>query len=203
MCLLGSFAFFTTMGSKLGSDVLAANALMMQLVMFAAYGMDGFAFAAEGLAGQRLGGRDLPGFYLVVRYCSYWCCFTAGIMSLIFVVLHPVLFALLTDIPEVLLIMRQSLVWLVVLPLIAAPSYLLDGVFIGSAETRYMMHSMLVSAALVYIPAWYLTQGWGNSGLWLAFTAFNAARGATLFWYYLRISRNSTWLKTSEPVPRG
>lgn len=193
--LLFSFAFFTAMGNKLGGDYLAANALLLQLLMLAAYGMDGFAFAAEGLAGSRLGARDLSGFYFAVRRCGWWCAVSAGVMSLIFLTLHTALFSLLTDIPGVRQLMSQYYLWLVLLPLVAAPSYLLDGVFIGSTETRYMMTTMLFSVFIVYLPVWYVTREWGNHGLWLAFTAFNAARGISLYRCYRSLSRRHAWLR--------
>ena len=194
LCLLFSFAFFTAMGDKLGSDILAANALLMHLLMFAAFAMDGFAFAAEGLAGTRLGADDLQGFYTAVRRCSRWCAVTAVAISLLLLIFHQPLFSLLTNLSEIRQLLLQYYLWLVLLPLVAAPSYLLDGVFIGSAETRYMMTTMLLSAFLVYLPVWYLTQGWGNHGLWLAFTAFNAARGILLYRCYRQLSRSSAWL---------
>ncbi len=196
MCLLFSFAFFTAMGDKLGSDVLAANALMMQLVLMAAYGMDGFAFAAEALSGNRLGARDLPGFYQAVRYCSFWCGVTALIMSLFFLLFHSQLFALMTSIDPVRELLGEYVPWLILLPLVAAPSYLLDGVFIGSAETRYMMLTMLFSVFLVYLPLWFLTRSLGSHGLWFAFCMFNAARGLSLYLCYRQISRGGRWLST-------
>jgi MATE family multidrug resistance protein len=194
MCLLFSFAFFTAMGEKLGEDVLAANTLMMQLVLMAAYGMDGFAFSAEALAGTRLGARDMPGFYRAVKYCAAWCAATALAMSTLFLLFYPLLFSLLTDIESVTNIMRESVPWLILLPLIAAPSYLLDGVFIGSAETHHMMTTMLFSMAVVYLPLWYLSQGFGNHGLWFAFSAFNMSRGIALYRCYSRLSRGDLWL---------
>ena len=42
---------------------------------------------------------------------------------------------------------------LVLLPLVAAPSYLLDGLFIGAGATRAMMLGMLFSALAIYLPA--------------------------------------------------
>jgi MATE family multidrug resistance protein len=202
MALLFSFAFFTAMGDKLGSDVLAANALLLHLLMLAAYGMDGFAFAAEGLAGTRLGARDLPGFYLTVRRCALWTAVAAGVMSLALYIAHTPLFALLTDIDEIQQLLGRYYLWLVLLPLVAAPSYLLDGVFIGSAETRYMMTTMLLSVLLVYLPVWYLTRDWGNHGLWLAFTAFNGARGIFLYRCYRRLSHSGGWLEQNDGVAR-
>jgi MATE family multidrug resistance protein len=194
LCLLFSFAFFTAMGDKQGSNILAANALMMQLVLMAAYGMDGFAFAAEALAGNKLGARDLAGFYKVVRYCSFWCAVTAICMSLFFLLFHNALFAVMTNIAPLRELLLQYTPWLILLPLVAAPSYLLDGVFIGSAETQDMMTSMLFSVFIVYIPIWFFTQHLGNHGLWFAFCVFNGARGATLYAAYLRKNRQQSWL---------
>lgn len=194
LCLLFSFAFFTAMGDKQGGDILAANALLMQLVLMAAYGMDGFAFAAEALSGNKLGARDLAGFYKVVRYCSFWCGVTAICMSLIFLLFHNSLFAIMTNIAPLRELLLQYTPWLIALPLIAAPSYLLDGVFIGSAETHEMMVSMLFSVFIIYIPVWFLTRHLGNHGLWFAFCVFNGARGATLYVAYLRRSRQQGWL---------
>jgi MATE family multidrug resistance protein len=84
--------------------------------------------------------------------------------------------------------------WLVLLPLVAAPSYLLDGLFIGAGRTRAMMLGMLVSVVAVYLPAWYLSRPLGNHGLWLAFTLFNAARGLTLAIAWVWLSRRGRWL---------
>jgi MATE family multidrug resistance protein len=77
---------------------------------------------------------------------------------------------------------------------VAAPSYLLDGVFIGSAETRYMMTTMLFCLLAVYLPIWFFTRDFGNHGLWLAFSVFNGARGASLYLCYLQISKKGRWL---------
>ncbi len=194
VCLLASFAFFTAAGDKLGPDVLAANALLMQLLLLCAYGLDGFAFAAEGLAGNHLGAGNLEGFYGAVKRCALWCLAGGAVISLCLALFHSPVIGALSDITAVRELMRTHYPWLVALPLVAAPSYLLDGVFIGSAETRYMMITMLFSCLAVYLPLWYLTRGWGNHGLWFAFTAFNAARGISLYLYYRRLSARGAWL---------
>ncbi len=200
VCLLGSFAFFTAMGDKLGSETLAANAILLQLVMLTAYGMDGFAFAAEGIAGTALGAGALDDFYAAVKRCALWCTGAAALMSLALLLLHYPLSLLLTDLPAVREIMQQHSAWLIALPLLAAPSYLLDGVFIGSAETRPMMTTMLFSALCIYLPCWYLTRSWDNHGLWFSFAMFNGARGLSLFVYYLHYSRQRRWLAAA---PQG
>jgi MATE family multidrug resistance protein len=197
LCLLASFAFFTSMGDKLGSNILAANALLLHLMMLAAYGLDGFAFAAEGLTGNALGAKNLKAFQAAVGRCAQWCAVTAVVISITFILCTNLIFPVLTDLPAVRIEMQAVALWLIALPLVAAPSYLLDGVFIGSAETRPMMTTMLLSALAVYLPAWYLTQSWGNHGLWFAFTAFNGARGITLWVVYRQKTHSDSWLVTS------
>jgi MATE family multidrug resistance protein len=194
LCLLFTFAFFTAAGESFGSDTLAANTLMIQLLMMAAYGMDGFAFAVEGLAGHRLGAGDLAGFYAAVKRCTLWTAVSAALVSLALLALETPLVQVLTSINSVRELMREYFPWLIVLPLLAAPSYLLDGIFIGSAETRYMMYTMLLCLLGVFLPLWYLTACWQNHGLWLAFSAFNLARGISLYYCYRRISSRGAWL---------
>lgn len=198
-CLLFSFAFFTSMGDKLGGTALAANTIMLQLLMLAAYSLDGFAYAAEALSGNRIGAGNLPGFYAVVRRCGLWCGLTAVLISASFLLFGPALMSLFTDMEEVQQVIARHHWWLVALPLVAAPSYLLDGVFIGTAQTRQMMLTMLFSTLVIYLPAWYLTRAWGNHGLWFAFTLFNGMRGISLQLCYQHMSHHSRWLEDGKP----
>jgi MATE family multidrug resistance protein len=84
---------------------------------------------------------------------------------------------------------------MVAMPLIAVWSYLLDGVFIGATAIAEMRNSIFIGLA-VYLPLWWLTQGLGNHGLWLAFTTFTAVRSAVLVTYYLRY-RSTRWRDTA------
>ncbi|MEE4659456.1 MAG: MATE family efflux transporter [Halieaceae bacterium] len=194
VCLLFAFAFFTAMSTRLGETTLAANTIMLNLLMFAAFGLDGFAYAAEGLAGNAAGAGDLARFRGAVRACWTWSLATAGLLSVFFFGTGHVIYPVFTDHADVLAMIERHQLWLVMLPLLSAPSYLLDGVFIGTARSRYMMQGMLISLLLVYLPCWYFTRTLGNHGLWLAFTAFNAARGLTLWVYFRRLNRHGGWL---------
>lgn len=197
LTLLFAFALFTASGEKLGPDVVAGNAIMMQFLLFAAFALDGFAYAAEGLAGEALGGGNTARFYRVSHRCALWTGTAALLISALILLGRPFIFPVLTALPAVLEVMQAQGLWLVLLPLVAAPSYLLDGLFIGAGATRAMMITMLLSALGVYLPALYLSQGLGNHGLWLAFTAFNAMRGLSLGLCYLYFSRQHRWLHWS------
>jgi MATE family multidrug resistance protein len=194
ICLLFSFAFFTSMSGRLGNNVLAANTILLNLLVLAAYAMDGFAYAVEALSGHAAGRRNLPEFFAAVRACSLWSVATSALISALYLISYPLLFPLFTDHGEVQVLLLTYRHWLFLMPLVAVASYLLDGVFIGTAMTRYMMHTMLFCLLVVYLPAWYLLQDWGNTGLWLAFTLFNGTRGVTLGACFYYLTRRGLWL---------
>jgi MATE family multidrug resistance protein len=83
---------------------------------------------------------------------------------------------LLTDQKDVLELAIKYSPWLIWLPLVGFSSYWLDGVFIGLQASAQMRNSMLLSALIIFIPVWYMTQSMENHGLWLAFYAFLLAR---------------------------
>ncbi len=196
-CLLFSFAFFTAQSAALGTDMLAANSIMLNLLLFAAYAMDGFAFAVEALTGEAIGAGRLDNFYRAVAACSVWCAGVAFATSGLFMLGEPLLFPLFTNHGGVLATLTTYQAWLVALPLVAAASYLLDGIFIGTATTRPMMITMLFSAFVVYLPSYYLlaAAGWGNHGLWLAFLLFNGTRGLSLGAWYAWYVYRQRWLE--------
>ncbi|HCR98630.1 MAG: MATE family efflux transporter [Halomonas sp.] len=189
--LLFVMAFFTAQGARQGDTVLAANAVLLQFIMLTSYALDGFAHAAESLVGRAFGRRDWQELSLIVRRAAQFSFWTAAGASLGFALGGNQLVALLTGLDEVRTAAALYLPWMVVMPLIAVWSYLLDGVFIGATAVREMRNSIFI-AMLVYLPAWWLTQGLGNHGLWFAFTLFITVRSGVLIGYYRRY-RHSRW----------
>lgn len=199
LALLFAFAYFVAQGENLGVTVVAANAILIQALMFSAFSMDGFAYAAESLTGEALGAGDTQRFHAICRRCGLWVGATGVLISLVLALVHTSVFPLLSGLPEVVSAMLEQRLWLIVMPLLAAPSYFFDGVFIGAGATRAMLLCMVVSTFGVYLPSWYLAAGWGNSGLWLAFALFHIARGASMAAYFVHFSRHRRWLQMLDP----
>ncbi len=72
LALLFAFAFFTRQSAAFGAVVLAANAIHMQFFALAANCLDGFAAAAEQLAGVMIGASNRVGFRRAVRLTFGW-----------------------------------------------------------------------------------------------------------------------------------
>jgi multidrug resistance protein, MATE family len=180
LCLLGSFAWFAHMGARQGDIVLAANALLLNFQTFMAYGLDGFAHAAEALVGAAIGARDRHAFRQAVKVTMLWSAIGAAGFSIVYWIGGEWIIARLTDQDVVRAAAARYLPWAAVLPLASVMGFQLDGVFIGATRTHELMKAMVVSLAVFAVAAWALVGPFGNHGLWLALTVFMVARGVSL-----------------------
>lgn len=195
LCLLGAFGFFTAQAARLGDVILAANALLLSLQSFMAYGLDGLAHAAEALVGRAVGAGDRARFGRTVRIALQWSLAVGVLFSLVYGIFGRGIIALLTDLPRVREATATYLPWMVLSPLISVWPFLYDGVYIGATRAGAMRNAMLVAVFAFYLPAWYLTRPLGNHGLWLAFMIFLAARGLTLMLAYRYIERRDGFVR--------
>ncbi len=186
MALMFTLAFVTAQGARMGNLILAANAVLMQFQNLTAFGLDGFAHAAEALVGKAVGERRREALVRAVRLALKWSLIFAGGFSLAYFLAGPWLIRVLTGLPEVQEATLRYLPWMILSPLVSVWSFLYDGVFVGATRSREMRDIMLVSTFVVFLPAWYLLQGLGNDGLWLAFLLFLASRGIGMHVIYRR-----------------
>lgn len=190
ICVLFAFGFFTAQGARMGDVVLAANALLLNMQSFMAYGLDGLAHAAEALVGRAVGAHDARGFRDAVRATLLWSLGVGMLFAATYGVFGGAIIHLLTNLPRVRDTAHEYLPWMILSPLISVWAFLYDGVYIGSTRAREMRNTMLVAVLACYLPAWYLTRGLGNHGLWLSLMVFIAARGATMAVTYVWIQRH-------------
>ncbi len=177
MALLGTFAFITAQGARLGPAILAANAVLMNFQHLTSFGLDGLAHAAEALVGKAVGQKNEASLQHAVRLTLRWSLIFAAGFALVYMVAGGTIVRVLTDLPEVRATAMTYLPWLIASPLISVWCFLYDGVYVGMTRARDMRNIMLFSVLGVFLPAWFLTQDFGNHGLWFALMAFMASRG--------------------------
>lgn len=186
------FGALTVFGARLGPEIVAVNAVLMTLLTFTAYALDGFAYAVEAHSGQAYGARESG------QLREVWCaaCRQAGLVALGFALIYALMgdsiIALLTSLPELRELAYHYLVWQIILPVVGVWCYLLDGMFIGATRGAEMRNSMAIAAAGFGLTL--LTLPWlGNHGLWLALAVFLALRGLSLALIWRHHWRNNTW----------
>ena len=70
--LLAAFALFTRQGAQFGTVTLAANGILMNFFLVSAFFLDGFATAAEQLAGRAVGARNETAFRRTAYLTCLW-----------------------------------------------------------------------------------------------------------------------------------
>lgn len=187
--LQASFTTFIFLGAGQGDVTLAANQVLMQFLEITAYGLDGFAFAAEALVGQAVGARRLDRVRRAAILTSQWGVGGAALLGLVFALSGGAIIDLLTTSAEVRQAARTYLPWLAVAPLIGIASWMFDGIFIGATRTREMRQAMILSVAIYVVALLILLPAFGNHGLWGALMVLNGARGLTMARLYPRVER--------------
>lgn len=189
LCLMFTLAFFTAQGSRMGEVILAANAVLFNFQTFMAYGLDGFAHAAEALVGKATGAKNAVALRRAVHVVFFWALLVSGLFGLVYASAGQQLIGWLTDIQEIRETAAEYLIWVTILPLVSVWSFSFDGIYIGATRTSEMRNTMLISTLGVFLPAWYLLQGLHNHGLWLAFLLFMGSRAFTMAWVYTYLQR--------------
>jgi len=181
LCLIFTLSFFTTQSANTSDTILAVNTLLFQFFYFFSYFVDGFAYAAEALAGKYIGAGDRPMLMKVVRRLFVWGGAIAFAFTLIFFFSGAFILQLLTNEPVTIAAAQPYLFWVVLVPIITFAAFIWDGIYVGATASKAMRNSMVVITIFIFLPAYYLLEPLlGNNGLWLAMMLFMGARGVFL-----------------------
>jgi len=189
LLLLFSFAWFINQSAQFGDAVLGANHILLQLVSFSAFFLDGYAFVTEALVGEALGARRRQDLAMAVRKSTELAAVTAVVLALLIVCFGGLAIAALTDIAPVRVAAGNALGWAALYVLLSFAAFQLDGIFIGATRTREMRNASFFSVIAFMLAWWWLTPLFGNAGLWCAFVIYVCARALALAVYYPRLLR--------------
>ena len=177
MALMFTLAFVTAQSARLGGHVLAANAVLLNFQYLTSFGLDGLAHAAEALVGKAVGEKRRDALIHSVNLTLKWSLIFATAMTLVYMLGGKSIIYLLTDLEDIRETAIRYLPWMIASPLICVWCFLYDGVYVGATRARGMRNIMVFSTFMVFLPAWYVLQPFGNDGLWAAFLLFMASRG--------------------------
>lgn len=178
--LLSGFAWFTNQGARYGDTLLATNHILLQLIAFSAFFLDGFAFVTESLVGGAVGTGGRAAFDRAVRRSTELAAATAVLLAGSIALFGDAAIALLTDLPATRDAASTYLPFAAVYVALSFPAFQLDGVFIGATRTRDMRNASILSVAVFLVAWWPLATAYGNRGLWASFIVYVVARAVAL-----------------------
>ena len=182
-----SFLWFTYLGSQIGEDYIAANAILINLVFLSAFILDAYAFSTEGMVGYSLGKKDITLFKKIVQNSFILSSITGLIISIIYFLINNFVIELMSDIEEIRNLSSSYAVWLIIMPLISSFCFQFDGIFIGVSQTKELRNAMIFSVFCYLAISIFLTDLMGNTGVWISLCIFMILRALSLYYYMDRI----------------
>ena len=182
-----SFLWFTYLGTQIGENYVAANAILINLVFLSAFILDAYAFSTEGMVGYSLGKKDLKLFKTIVKNSFILSSLTGLFISIIYFFINQYVINLMSDIEEIRKLSASYVIWLILIPFIASFCYQFDGIFIGTSQTKELRNAMIFSVFCYLLISIILTNYLSNTGVWVSLCLFMILRAFSLYFYLDRI----------------
>ena len=154
LCFTAIYISIPAIAAHYGDLMLAANTILMKLLMIFSFFTDGFAFAGEALTGRFIGEKDLGMTRKSVRYVFHWSMsIVLGFMAIYWFGGMPMV-RLMTSDTEVMGACRKFIPWLVLMPLTGCAAFTWDGIYLGATASKGIRDAMLWAAA-AFLACWF------------------------------------------------
>jgi len=183
----------TAIAARQGNAAVAAHQVAFRLWNLLAFALDAIAIAGQAITGKYLGAGDAPGARAATSRMIGWGVGCGVVFGAATLLARPWLPSLFAAAPPVAHLLLTVLVVVAAEQPVAGVVFVLDGVLIGAGDQDYLALAGLASTAVFAAAAWAMVAaGAGLLGLWLAISAWLAARFVTLTWR----AAGSRWLIT-------
>lgn len=195
-----SFAWITRLSAQSGDVILAANAILLQVLSISAFALDGVAVSAETLSGQAAGRRDWPRFRIIIKRTGIVSYGLAIMLSAIWWLAMPTYLQFMTNIESVFTLAYEYHLYAVLLPLVGVGAYWLDGIFFGLTAGNVIRNAALILAAIFFPLSWLLYQQWDMTGIWLSVWCLLLLRLVILGGFLYRAHQTASYEKLQPSV---
>jgi len=174
--------------TALGDRFIGAHTIAINLWLFAAFFIDGFAAAGNSMGGKLLGADDYDGLWkLAKKIVLYGMVVSLVLMMGGVLFYHPIGRLFSND--SLVLDTFYGIFYIVILGLpMNTLAFVYDGLFKGLGEMKYLRNVLLAATFLGFVPCLYLGKflGWGFYAIWVAFVIWMLIRGFALLWKFDR-----------------
>jgi putative MATE family efflux protein len=166
-----------------GNAYIAAHTIAMNIWLFSAFFIDGYASAGSAISGKLLGQRDFGSLYrLAFKLVKINCIISVG-LALLYAIFYSVTGKAFTSETDVLALFN-AIYWMVIISQpVNAIAFTFDGIFKGLGEAALLRNALLASTFLGFVPAILIGHQTGLqlTGIWIAFILWTGFRGGYLY----------------------
>lgn len=183
-----------------GPTYIAAQTILINLWLFSAFFIDGYASAGNILAGRLLGAQDYEKLWrLGTKILKYGLVVSVFLMIVGFIFYDP-LGLIFTKEPEIL--GRYAAVFIIVILMqpINAVGFIYDGIFKGLGQMKYLRNVLLAATFLGFWPTLLIADHFRLKlyGVWIAFAVWMLIRSGALVWKFRKTYNPKLILKQDE-----
>ena len=172
--------------TAMGDNYIGAHTIAINIWLFSAFFIDGYGAAGNIIGGRLLGAGDYKGLWkLSKKIVTYGMIVSIILMALGFVFYYPI--GLLFSKETTVLDAFYGVFFIVLLGLpVNTVAFVLDGLFKGLGEMRYLRNTLLTATFLGFIPMLFFGKymNWSLTGIWIAFSVWMFIRGGALVWKF-------------------
>lgn len=165
-----------------GEPFIGAHSIAMQVWLFSAFFIDGYAAAGSVLVGRFVGARAWASVYRVSWQVVRMSVFIGAGLALIYLLGYNYIAGLFTKDAAVLSLFH-GVFWMVVITQpINAVAFAFDGVYKGLGDGKVLRNVLLIATFGIFVPLAWSTDalGWQLHAIWTAFLGWMAMRGLLL-----------------------
>ncbi|MGK7956418.1 MAG: guanitoxin biosynthesis MATE family efflux transporter GntT [Crocosphaera sp.] len=189
--LISTYSIFTNLSALLGTDILAANGLLLQIALLSQFTVQGIGMTLQTLTGNFKGKGTIEKIIPLLVVSILNSLVIASSFATIPFIFPETIFNLLTDHQEVSQTAIQYSLWLLPLLCLTATAFMLEGYFIGLKEGTTLRNGVLTAFFLGFFPLASLSYFWQNNHLlWSALTAYMGTLMITLFLQLPKVQKN-------------
>jgi len=174
--------------TALGDRYIGAHTIAINLWMFAAFFIDGYAAAGNIMGGRLLGAKNYKELWALAKKIVLYGVSVSLVLMLLAVLFYKPLGSLFSNNTAVLEIFYAIFFILIIALPMNPVAFVLDGLFKGLGEMKYLRNVLLSATFLGFVPTLFLGKhlGWGIYGIWIAISVWMFIRGAALVWKFRR-----------------
>lgn len=165
-----------------GKNYIAAQSILMNIWLFFAFFIDGYASAGNAIGGRLLGAKDYKSLWQLSKRISFYSVMIALILMAVCAVFYNEIGIIFNKETSVL-VLFSSVFWIVLLMQpINAIAFMFDGIFKGLGEAKFLRNLLLAATFLGFTPVLLIADHYDLKlyGIWIAFFIWMLIRSSAL-----------------------
>lgn len=168
--------------TALGDKYIGAHTIAINIWLFGAFFIDGYAAAGNIMGGKLLGAKDYIGLWKLAKKILLYGTIVSLILMVLGLLFYQPIGKVFSNETQVLQTF-YSIFFILILGLpMNTLAFIYDGLFKGLGEMKYLRNVLLTATFLGFVPVLFIGKylNWGLYGIWIALTVWMVIRGIAL-----------------------